>query len=229
MSEAAELARLAALVGEPARARMLTALVGGIALTATELAATADVAPSTASEHLARLVDGGLLGIERQGRHRYFRIAGAEVAELLENLGSVAAVRHPRVGPSDPALRTARVCYDHLAGARGVWLLDRLRELGHLEGPDGIAVSARGELFLARFGIDLEALVRSRRVFSRLCLDWSERRHHLGGALGAALLERILARGWAQREPDSRALAVTPAGERSLERLLGPRAATVSR
>ncbi len=229
MSEPADLARLAALVAEPARARMLTALLGGIALTATELAAAADVAASTASEHLARLVDGGLLTIERQGRHRYFRIAGAEVAALLESLGSVATVRRPRVGPIDPALRAARVCYDHLAGERGVWLLDRLRALGHLGGPDGITVSASGAHFFARVDIDVEALARSRRAFSRLCLDWSERRHHLGGALGAAVLERILARGWVHREPDGRALAVTPAGERSLERLVGPRATTVSR
>ena len=220
MSEAADLARLAALIGEPARARMLTALVGGIALTATELAAAADVAPSTASEHLARLVDGGLLGIERQGRHRYFRIASPEVAALLESLGSVATVRHPRIGPTDPALRAARVCYDHLAGERGVWLLDRLRALGHLVGPDGITVSASGVRFFACFDLDVEALARSRRAFSRLCLDWSERRHHLGGALGAALLERIFARGWARREPDGRALAFTPAGRSALEQLL---------
>lgn len=218
MADEADLADLAALLAEPARARMLTALMAGIALTATELALAAEVAPSTASAHLARLTEGGLLEIERQGRHRYYRIARLEIAELIEALGAVAPIRRPRAGPADPALRAARVCYDHLAGERAVWILDRLREHALLAGRDGCEVTARGEALFARLGIDLEALARQRRSFSRLCLDWSERRHHLGGALGAALLARIFALGWARRDPDGRAVRFTPTGERALRR-----------
>lgn len=221
MSEAADLARLAALVGEPARARMLTALLGGLALTATELAAAGEVAPSTASAHLLRLLEGGLLAIERQGRHRYYRIAGAEIAAALESLGAVAVGRLPRPGPADPALRAARVCYDHLAGARGVWLLERLRARDLLGGPDGIAVTPRGEAFFARLGLNLAAIARSRRTFAPPCLDWSERRHHLGGALGAALLAHLFERDWLRREADGRVVTVTAVGARNLERLLG--------
>lgn len=215
MGEAADLAGIAALLAEPARARMLTALMGGIALTATELSLAAEVAPSTASAHLARLCEGGILAIEKQGRHRYFRIARREVAELIESSIVVAATCRPRPGPADPALRAARACYDHLAGERGVWLLDRLRERALLGGRDGCEVTPAGEAFLARFGIDLEALARSRRSFSRLCLDWSERRHHLGGALGAAILDQILDRRWAARDLGGRALTFTPAGARA--------------
>ncbi len=220
MTEPEDLARLAALLAEPARARMLTALMGGTALTATELALAADVAPSTASAHLSRLTDGGLLAIEKQGRHRYYRIARLEVAELIEGLGAIEPRRRPRPGPADPALRAARVCYDHLAGERGVWLLDRLRERAMLGGRDGCDVTPAGEAFFSNFGIDLEALAKSRRAFSRPCLDWSERRHHLGGALGAALLDRIFALRWARRDLDGRAVCFTPAGDRALRAAL---------
>src|SRR4051812_9116615 len=176
MPDADDLAALGALIGEPARSRMLTALMGGIALTATELALEAGVAPSTASVHLAKLLAGGVLAIERQGRHRYYRIAGAEVAALLESLAGIAASgSRPRTGPADPALRAARVCYDHLAGERGVWLCDALRARGLIGAREG-AVTSTGEAFFGRFGIDLDGLARSRRTFSRLCLDWSERR-----------------------------------------------------
>lgn len=220
MNEADDFAGLAALLAEPARARILAALMGGIALTATELAAAAEIASSTASVHLAKLERGGLLALEKQGRHRYYRIAGAEVASLVESLTSAVAIRRSRVGHVDPALRAARVCYDHLAGERGVWLLDRLHARGLLGGLDGCSVTPPGEVFFRRFGIDLEALARSRRAFSRHCLDWSERRHHLGGALGAAILERILGLRWARREPDGRAVRFSPGGDRALEQLL---------
>jgi DNA-binding transcriptional ArsR family regulator len=224
MRDGDELAALAALIGEPARSRMLTALMGGIALTATELALEAGVAASTASAHLAKLLSGDVLAIERQGRHRYYRLAGPEVAALLESLAGVALPgARRRTGPADPALRKARVCYDHLAGERGVWLCDTLRARGLITAREG-ALTAAGEVFCRRFGIDLEALARSRRVFSRLCLDWSERRPHLGGALGAAILERMLTLRWAQRQPGSRAVELSPRGERELLALCGGRA-----
>jgi DNA-binding transcriptional ArsR family regulator len=216
-----DVATLAALIGEPARARMLSALMGGTALTATELALAAGIAPSTASAHLAKLLAGAVLAIERQGRHRYYRIAGPEVAALFEGLAGVAAAApRRRAGPADPALRAARVCYDHLAGEQGVWLLDTLRTRGLLGARDG-GVTAAGEAFFARLGIDLEALARSRRTFSRLCLDWSERRHHLGGALGAAILDRIFAARWARRAADGRAVTFSPRGERAFRERFG--------
>jgi DNA-binding transcriptional ArsR family regulator len=223
MPDAPDLAALAALLGDPARARMLTSLMHGTALTATELALEAEIAPSTASAHLAKLTDAQVLAIEKQGRHRYFRLFDGDVAALLEQLMGLAARRGiaplRRTGPADPALRVARVCYDHLAGERGVWLLDRLRERKLLDGHDACSVSAAGEAFFARLEIDVDALAHSRRTLCRPCLDWSERRHHLGGALGAAILARIFALRWARRESGSRAVAFTANGERSLHAL----------
>ena len=221
MPSAPDLAALGALIGDPARARMLEAVMGGKALTATELALEAGVAASTASAHLAKLTGAGILSIEKQGRHRYFRLFDAEIAAMLEQLMGIAARRGTarRTGPADPALRLARVCYDHLAGERGVWLLDRLRERKLLTGRDGCSVSAEGDAFFARFGIDVEALMHLRRPFARPCLDWSERRHHLGGALGAAILDRIFALRWARRELDRRAVVFSPNGDRQLRRL----------
>jgi DNA-binding transcriptional ArsR family regulator len=220
MPEAPDLAFVAALVGDPARARMLGALMGGLALTATELAVEAGIAPSTASAHLAKLTEGRILALERQGRHRYFRLFDDEVAQALEALMVAAAARGPRrnVGPVDPGLRTARVCYDHLAGERGVWVLDRLRARRLLPGIDGDRLPAEAAPFFARLGIDVPSLARLRRPLCRLCLDWSERRHHLGGALGAALLQSILALRWARRDPGGRAIVFTPAGEGALRR-----------
>lgn len=204
-----DLAELATLIADPARARMLGALMGGTALTATELAIEAGIAPSTASTHLARLTDGEILAIEKQGRHRYFRLFDDEVASMLEELTEVASRRGPRrrIGPADPALRFARVCYDHLAGERGVQLYEQLRDRGLLD----------SRPFFARFGIDLDALAQSRRAFSRTCIDWSERRHHLGGALGAAILERIFALRWAKREPEGRAVIFSANGARAFQ------------
>jgi len=217
MSDAPDLAGLAALIGDPARARMLTAVMSGKALTATELALEAGVTASTASTHLAKLTAGQILAIEKQGRHRYFRLFDAEVAEMLEELMEIASRRGPRrrTGPADPALRVARVCYDHLAGERGVWLMDQLRDRKVLD------PSPHAEKFFARLGIDIASLPKSRRPLCRPCLDWSERRHHLGGALGAAILDRIFALGWARRELDSRAVVFSANGERALRQLLG--------
>ena len=159
--DAPDLAGLAALIGDPARARMLTAVMSGTALTATELALEAGVAASTASAHLARLTEGQILAIEKQGRHRYFRLFDAEIAEMLEELMGIASRRGPRrrTGPADPALRVARVCYDHLAGERGVWLLDRLRERRLI---DGFEVSGDAGPFFTRFGIDVSSLAKLR-------------------------------------------------------------------
>lgn len=221
MTGAPDLSRLAALIGDPARARMLSSLMSGSALTATELALEADIAPSTASSHLAKLTEARVLAIEKQGRHRYFRLFDAEIAELIEKLTGIAARNgHRRTGPADPAMRVARVCYDHLAGERGVWLLEQLRDRKILSGRDGLTISRDGEAFFEEFGIDLDTLARSRRTLCRACLDWSERRHHLGGALGAAILERIFSLRWAQRENGTRAITFTPSGTRSLERTL---------
>jgi len=204
-----DLAGFAALIADPARARMLRALMGGTALAATELANEAGIAPSTASTHLAKLTGGEILAIEKQGRHRYFRLFDDEVASMLEELTEVASRRGPRrrTGPADPALRFARVCYDHLAGERGVQLYERLRDRKLLE----------SRPFFARIGIDLDALAQSRRALTRTCLDWSERRHHLGGALGAAILDRIFALRWAKRELDGRAVIFSANGERAFQ------------
>jgi DNA-binding transcriptional ArsR family regulator len=204
-----DLAGVARLIGDPARARMLTALMSGKALTATELSLEANVSASTASSHLSKLTSARLVAIEKQGRHRYFRLFNADVASALEELACVA--RQPRTGPTDPALRVARVCYDHLAGERGVWMYEQLRTRKLLE----------NRAFFSGFGIDLDALTRSRRPLTRTCLDWSERRHHLGGSLGAAILDRILALRWAKRELDGRALVFTPRGVESFRAIFG--------
>jgi DNA-binding transcriptional ArsR family regulator len=221
MRDEVDLAGLAALIGDPARARMLTAVMSGTALTATELALEAGIAASTASTHLAKLTAGQILAIEKQGRHRYFRLFDAEVASMLEELMGIASRRglRRRIGPSDPALRLARVCYDHLAGERGVWLLGQLRDRKLLSGRDGCDLSRDAEPFFTRFGVDIETLTKSRRPLCRPCLDWSERRHHLGGALGAAILDRIFANRWARRELDSRAVVFSVSGERAMRQL----------
>lgn len=212
-----DVAILAALLADPARASMLMALMSGTALTATELAIEAGVAPSTASSHLAKLVDAQLVTIEKQGRHRYFRIYDDEIASMIEGIHGIATRVPKRRGPTDPALRHARVCYDHLAGERGVWMFEQLkrRELLTLEGP--------GRAFYANFGIDVDAIASQRRPFSRACLDWSERRHHLAGALGTAILNRMFALRWARRELDSRAVVFTASGEREFEKMFAER------
>ena len=202
---------------------MLLALMDGRALTATELAIEGQVAPSTGSSHLARLTDAGLLTLLRQGRQRYFRLANASVAELLEGLLGFAAregYAAVHTGPADQALRHARTCYDHLAGHCGVALWDRLHGHGYLaEGDGGTALTTKGEAWCHRFGIDLVAMRAWRRPLCRPCLDWSERRMHLAGALGAAILDRMLALALVNRQLQGRALRVTPKGERFLESL----------
>ena len=220
-----DIAYVAAAIGDPARANMLSALIEGRALTASELAQQAGIGKPTASAHLARLLDADLIAVERQGRHRYYRLADERVAALLESLMGFASEMVPqrvRTGPREPALRRARVCYDHLAGDFGVALFDALVRNGDLtlrgEGPD---LTAEGEARMIAFGIDLEALRRLRRPLCRSCLDWSARRSHLAGALGAALLQRIFDLGWARREEGTRIVAFTPRGERALMERFG--------
>lgn len=217
------IAKIGALMGDPARANMLTSLMSGQALTASELAHVARIAPATASGHLAQLLDGGLLAVEKQGRHRYYRLAGPEVGVAIESLMALSEhsiPRRVRIGPRDPELRRARVCYDHLAGERGVELFARLTRLKLIALDDGaVAISGLGERKLSEFGIDVVALQADKRAVCRTCIDWSERRSHLAGALGARLLERFLELGWARRVKGSRAIAFTPPGETGFAKL----------
>ena len=216
------MAPVAALAGDPARANMLAALMGGRALTASELANEAGVTAQTASSHLAKLEAGGLIGAVRQGRHRYFRLADPDVAEMLEKMMGVAARAghlRTRPGPSDPAIRKARVCYDHLAGEMGVALYDGLIRAAVISRGDNPRLTKRGRKFATGLGIDLGVLSRGRRPMCRTCLDWSMRRHHLAGVLGAALLQRFYELKWARRDRQSRAVHFTPEGERKFARL----------
>ncbi|KQW32649.1 helix-turn-helix transcriptional regulator [Acidovorax sp. Root402] len=224
MKDGPHIARIAALIGDSARAEVLTALMADRALTATELADIAGVTKQTISAHLAKLLDAGLIAVESQGRHRYFRLADRDVAHLLESLMNVAfragAVRL-RASPREPALRRARMCYDHLAGEVGVQFYEALVRQGMLQAtPQGTTITPAGARWFAHVGIDTSTLAQQRRMVCRPCLDWSERRHHLGGALGAALLQRLFDGGWAQRAQDSRVVHFTPKGELALRQWL---------
>ncbi|MBU8539061.1 ArsR/SmtB family transcription factor [Falsiroseomonas tokyonensis] len=225
MSTNAAMAETAALVGDPARAAMLNALMDGRALTAGELAGVAGITAQTASGHLARLAAAGLLAMERQGRHRYHRLATPAVARMLEAIMTVAGSAPPparprRIGPADAAMRNARTCYDHLAGRLGVAIADAMAARGQVElATDGGAVTAAGEAFLQSLGISPQA--GTRRAFCKPCLDWSERRHHLAGGLGAALCTRCFELGWVKRVPASRTVLVTRAGEAGLRQAFG--------
>lgn len=214
-----DITRIAALLGEPARANMLSALMGGQALTAGELAREAGVTAQTASGHLARLEAGGLISRRSQGRHAYFALAGQDVAELLEQLAGLAERSghlRTRPGPKDPALRRARVCYDHLAGEAGVAMLDALVAAGRIEDHDGaLVLTDQGRAFAREFGVALEA--RGRRPLCKACLDWSVRRSHLAGVMGAGLLERIYALGWARRLEGTRVVQFSAPGQRAFE------------
>lgn len=220
MEDGPRIAFVAALIGDPARANMLTALLDGRALTASELAETGGITLQTASGHLARLVDTRLLGVRKQGRHRYFSLSGPDVAQTLEGLMGLAqrtGAVPSRTGPRDAALRHARVCYDHLAGERGVALLASLRRRDFVVGQEeSLRLTGSGRDFLTALGVDLSALEGRRRPLCRACLDWSERRDHLGGGLGAALFELMAARGWLRRE-EGRVLRFSAAGQRAFE------------
>ena len=218
-------AEVAALSGDPARASMLHALMDGRALTATELARAAGITPQSASSHLTRMTAVGLLAVEKQGRHRYHRLATPSVARMMESIMQVAADLDPdrkrlAVGPRDVALRKARTCYDHFAGQLGVALADALVEQGRVElTSDAGLLTEAGMEFLGEIGIDVAPMLtrgtkRSGRVLCRPCLDWSERRPHLAGMLGAALCAHSMEQGWTRRIAGTRAIDITPKGER---------------
>jgi DNA-binding transcriptional ArsR family regulator len=224
MASNAIFAEVAALAGDPARAGMLHALMDGRALTASELARVAGITRQTASGHLTRMTAIGLLSVEKQGRHRYHRLATPTVAHMLESIMQVASDLEPSrkqftVGPRDAALRRARTCYDHLAGQLGVALADALVGQGHAElTSDSGIVTDTGVEFLRRIGVDVDAMLarrvkRSGRVFCRPCLDWSERRPHLAGVVGAAICTHCFEKGWIRRIDGTRAVMITPKGQ----------------
>lgn len=224
MKEGPDIVRIASLVGDAARANMLTALMAGKALTASELASEAGITPQTASSHLRKLEEGGLIAIRPQGRHRYFTLAGEQVARTLESLMDLAeGTGHlrTRTGPKDDALREARVCYNHLAGQLATRLFDHMKDRGLIDvGRGGMTLTAPGHAFAELFGIDSRQLERQRGPVCRECLDWSERRSHLAGSLGRAMLAQILEKGWATRDAGSRAVKFSPHGRAALDSLL---------
>jgi DNA-binding transcriptional ArsR family regulator len=221
MGDSNRIAATAALLGDPARANILAALLDGRALTAKELAYAAHVTPQTASGHLAKLSEGGLLAAEKQGRHRYYRLASPLVGQMLEGVMAVAGPEPPRSSTwrGGEGLRMARTCYDHLAGRLGVALADSLLEQGHVAlGSDGGEVTEVGKRFLDAFGA---SPAPGRRVFCRPCLDWSERRPHLAGRVGAALASRCFELGWVAQQRDTRALAISEAGRQGFRETFG--------
>jgi DNA-binding transcriptional ArsR family regulator len=228
MKAGPDIAMVASLVGDPARANMLTALLSGRALTASELSQEAGITPQTASSHLSKLEAGGLIEQEKQGRHRYYRLADPDVGGVLEGLAALAArAGHMRVrtGPKDPALRRARICYDHLAGDLGVQMLDSLRKQRLVrQTKETIELTGEGRRFVAKeLQIDAETLAHPRRPVCKACLDWSERRHHLAGTLGAAVMSRFTELNWAARDatPGSRVVNFSRNGEKRFAALFG--------
>jgi DNA-binding transcriptional ArsR family regulator len=222
--DAIGLAEIGALIGDPARACMLSALMAGRALTATELARHAGVSPQTASGHLARLARGGLLDVAQQGRHRYFRIADPAIAHMLEDVMEVSTRAPPRYRPrskEDEALRVARTCYDHLAGQVGVAIADALCAQGHVVlAAEAAQVTEKGRAFLRTFGANTDDL-SGRRLLCRVCVDWTERRPHFAGRVGAAIALRCYDLGWLRRSRGTRALTLTPAGRAGLRATFG--------
>lgn len=225
MKEGPDIARVAALIGDPARANILSALMSGKALTASELAREAGVQVQTASSHLSKLEQGGLILARKSGRHKFFTLMNEDVAKVLEALMGLAAGSghmRTRTGPKDQALRTARVCYNHLAGEMGVRMFRSLRTEGYLTGADpALGLSPQGHRFMHDLGIDLADLPKSKAPLCRECLDWSARESHLAGQLGRALLSRFVAKGWASRQPDSRVVSFTRRGDSEFSRLFG--------
>ena len=219
------IAEMAALLGDPARATMLSALLDGGALTASELAAAARVTPQTASSHLAKLTDAGVLSAVRTGRHRHFRLASPTVGDMIDGIVAVALEKRPRYRPLSRqarALSAARICYDHLAGHLSVELTDAFVTREYVV-PDGEAaqITPAGTRFLTRFGIQLPTRRSTRRHACRLCLDWTERRPHHAGAVGAAITRRYFDLGWMERVPRSHAVVVTPSGRRGFQKTFG--------
>ncbi len=226
MVAAANMVEVAALVGDTARATMLAALMGGQALTGSELAALARITRPTASEHLTKLVDARLLTATKKRRNRYYRIASPLVAKMLESIKAVAAIetppRHQPRSAEDDALRFARTCYDHLAGRLGVAIADALVAKRYvLLSEDGGEVTPAGRRFLTAFGAELTPKSGSRRIFCRPCLDWSERRYHVAGLVGAEICRCCHDKGWLTRRRDGRTVSLTPAGRRGLRETFG--------
>ncbi len=221
MKDGPDIVRIAALIGDPARANILTALMAGKALTATELAAEAGVTAQTASSHLAKLDEGGLIAATRQGRHKYFVLAGSQVAALLESLMGLAASGghlRSRTGPKDAELRAARVCYNHLAGEAGIQLYDSLVRRGFLVvGSGGLTLSPAGRDFVTGLGLAPDQLEKGRAPLCRECLDWSERRSHLAGVLGRALFDRMQDVGWCNRVPGTRVVKFARTGRAAFD------------
>jgi len=222
---APQLAEVAQLVGDPGRAKILSTLMDGRALAASELATVAGVTPQTASSHLAKLVRRELLAVEKRGPRRFYRLATPLVAQMLEGIMTVAATGPPRFRPpskTDTEMRRARTCYDHLAGELGVALTDGMRDRGHLVlEADAGALTEQGSRFLADLGIDLDSSSRSRRMFCRPCLDWSERRPHLAGRIGALIADLAFDRDWVRRRPRGRSVEITENGIAAFRDLFG--------
>ena len=219
------LAEIAALVGDPARATIVSALLDGRARTARELADAARIRPQTASTHLAKLTEAGLLSVARAGRHRYFRLASPAVADMIDGIAAVALQKRPRYRPLSGharALVAARICYDHLAGRLSVALTDAFvaREYIMLD-DEGAEITRAGTWVFARLGVELPALRATRRRYCRLCLDWTERRPHIAGLVGVALTRRYFDLGWMQRVKRSQAVVVTPSGRRGFQQTFG--------
>src|SRR5262245_44514244 len=220
------IAEIAALVGDPARATILSALLDGRALTASELAGAARITPQTASTHLAKLTEAGLLTMVRDGPRRHFQLASPAVDEMIDGIAAVALQKRPRYRPLSRqalALSAARICYDHLAGRLSVDLTDAFaaRKYVVLDGDQAAEVTAAGTRFFAELGIELPALRSIRRHFCRLCLDWTERRPHIAGAVGAAITQRYFDLGWMERMKRSHAVVVTPLGRRGFQKTFG--------
>ncbi|WP_127590468.1 ArsR/SmtB family transcription factor [Paenibacillus lautus] len=221
MNANSNIAQVASLVSDASRAAILTVLLDGRYHPASELAYMAKIKPQTASFHLSKMVAANLVTVEEQGRHRYYGIRNQEVAQILETLLSITPpveIRSLNQATEHEAIRQARTCYDHLAGSLGIQLTNSLLSAGVIsETENQFTVTEKGEEFFKAFQIDLEQVKRKRRAFTHRCLDWSERRHHLAGALGHALLERLLELNWIQRLPRTRAITITPEGKKGLK------------
>lgn len=225
MKEGPDISRIATLIGDPARANMLTALMTGKALTATELATEAGVTPATASSHLRKLADADMISQRREGRHRYYTLTGEDVASALEALMGLAAGRghtRTRTGPKEPALRKARVCYNHLAGEMGVRMYRYMQAQGcFAPAAHGLDLTHEGQDLMAKIGLDIKDLPRSSAPLCRECLDWSARTPHLAGRIGRGLLAHFIQLGWARRLPDSRVIEFSARGEAAFADLFG--------
>jgi len=219
------LAESASLLADPSRAAILTAMLDGRFHTASELAYMAGIKQQTASFHLSKLQNGGLVKVEKHGRHRYYHLAGSEIAEILESLLTISRppeIRSLRQSSQMKALKFGRTCYDHLAGELGVRITDSMQEAGYLHWEDQEwLVTKKGESFYSELGLDLSRLRKKRRSFSRACLDWSERKHHLAGALGSELTHMWFELGWIERVPSSRAVKLTERGQIGFEDQFG--------